>query len=967
MGVLPDMIKRPAWAFFEWLRTWWFDLTQRQRVHYSVLALLMVGSVAHFLVFAVYYIEDAGISFAYARNFVDGEGWVTFPGGERVEGFSNPLWTWLIALAYAIGIPPWTSSKVMGALFGALCIPLSYFIARRCRPGADDHAALLPPFFLAASSTAAIWHASGLENGLFSVLLAAGMLQVLREAERPERFPWSAVLFLGLALTRPEGILYAAMGGFTRLLLAVRDRRLVGPILRWLVVFWAPFLVYHAWRYNYFAWEWPNTYYAKLSGEDRFQLWKWNTRGWRYLRNYMSAFGFAFILPVFALGLTTLRDWRRWLVVGLTALGAVLYLWDGRAGIPADFDPDWLNWLQRRWDNARVLFTLSAVATVSLATLIRRGGIARLQVVLMTAAGVFFILYSGNDWMAQWRFLSYIVVPGFVLLGLGVAELLACLPVSEERGRLRGVVTAVVLVAVGAPNIWNSAWSAPEPETSVSDVYKRVRYMTWVQRRLHLDRVVLFDVDMGAHMYYSGWRIIDVAGLVDVPMARHSYEKTFIKEYVLNEGRPTFAHMHGGWASKVKIFSHPEFKRDYLEIPGYPAGRRALHVGNHIRRDLFIKDAYSGPPTREHRFTGGVTLEGWDVPAPEVPVEGELYIELWLRAGFRKSDFRVLVVLDDGKGHVHAAALPPGYDWYNPTEWKRSEHIHNRYTFALPGSLPEGRYHLGVVLLDVETGEVLRPLAQPEDPQPARYMDGELFLGEVVKIVSRESATAEADADRQRMVELARSDRCGDAWQAWREARWHIFKNKSYHEEFEPQAMSEVAACYANRAAATDDVQEKVRALTEARWYDHDLDLVTDQARPLAAELDAAGDACAAALDWECAYGNYRDALALDPRLSWTRRKAEQARDLRLGIKGKTPLPEGVTLPPPVKPDKPEPRKPPPIPPREGDDDAGDEGDDADEADASEEAPPPRLGPAGLRPDFRQLKKTPEGLEPTEE
>ena len=56
----------------------------------------------------------------------------------------------------------------------------------------------------------------------------------------------------------------------------------------------------------------------------------------------------------------------------------------------------------------------------------------------------------------------------------------------------------------------------------MNDIHRRVRYMKWVQKRLDVDHVTLLDVDMGAHMMYSGWGIVDVAGLVDVSIARHS-------------------------------------------------------------------------------------------------------------------------------------------------------------------------------------------------------------------------------------------------------------------------------------------------------------------------------------------------------------------------------------------------------------------------------------------------------------
>ena len=100
--------------------------------------------------------------------------------------------------------------------------------------------------------------------------------------------------------------------------------------------------------------------------------------------------------------------------------------------------------------------------------------------------------------------------------------------------------------------------------------------MQWVQRRLDVDHVTLLDVDMGAHMMYSGWDIVDTAGLVDVPIARHSdYNRKFIREYVLKERKPEFAHSHGGWARTSKVKKNAEWARDYLEIPGYPVSKRS--------------------------------------------------------------------------------------------------------------------------------------------------------------------------------------------------------------------------------------------------------------------------------------------------------------------------------------------------------------------------------------------------------
>ena len=75
-----------------------------------------------------------------------------------------------------------------------------------------------------------------------------------------------------------------------------------------------------------------------------------------------------------------------------------------------------------------------------------------------------------------------------------------------------------ILIAYSLIEIKNTVDFCMAPETSVNDIHRRVRYMKWVQEKLDVDHITLLDVDMGAHVYYSGWDIVDIAGLVDVPI-----------------------------------------------------------------------------------------------------------------------------------------------------------------------------------------------------------------------------------------------------------------------------------------------------------------------------------------------------------------------------------------------------------------------------------------------------------------
>ena len=62
-------------------------------------------------------VDDAYISFRYARNLADGLGLV-YNAGERIEGYTNFLWTVLLAGGIELGIDPHVTSKVLGGAAG---------------------------------------------------------------------------------------------------------------------------------------------------------------------------------------------------------------------------------------------------------------------------------------------------------------------------------------------------------------------------------------------------------------------------------------------------------------------------------------------------------------------------------------------------------------------------------------------------------------------------------------------------------------------------------------------------------------------------------------------------------------------------------------------------------------------------------------------------------------------------------
>lgn len=221
----------------------------------------------HAFLFGDWLIDDAGISFAYARNLALGHGLVSQPGVPPVEGFSNPLWTLLIAGLFRLGLfdPDWTP-KALGLVLAAATLLVIGHECARSRPGLM---ASLAPLWLSLSTSFVVWTISGLENSLLAVLLAASCAVTRRIVDEPCEPGWDrgAGLLAGLiALTRPDGIVMAAAFPLSLGLTSFRRRPmrvLAAPLLRFAASLAVVVLGYLLFRRAYFG-DWvPNTYHAK--------------------------------------------------------------------------------------------------------------------------------------------------------------------------------------------------------------------------------------------------------------------------------------------------------------------------------------------------------------------------------------------------------------------------------------------------------------------------------------------------------------------------------------------------------------------------------------------------------------------------------------------------------------------------------------------------------------------------------
>jgi hypothetical protein len=294
----------------------------------ALFVLLLAVCVVHSLQYD-FVTDDAYISFVYARNFAE-TNQLVFNPGDRVEGYTNFLWTLLLGLLMKLGLAPEVTALVLGSGFalGTLCLVLRLMSHVGERPSPWD---LLPVALLSLSAGYACWASGGLETQMFTFWVTLAIDAAVRARQQPRQLVRAGVALALAAMTRPEGLLVAAVVGGHRLAAtAVRERRLVPRRDEWLAVasFLALYTPYFAWRYWYYGHPFPNTYYVKAGGTPppgyRTQLLE---NGIHYVRQWARQTGVLHAAPLWLAGLCLARPGERRLYLGTLVLPlALLYL-----------------------------------------------------------------------------------------------------------------------------------------------------------------------------------------------------------------------------------------------------------------------------------------------------------------------------------------------------------------------------------------------------------------------------------------------------------------------------------------------------------------------------------------------------------------------------------------------------------------------------------------------------------------
>ena len=446
--------------------------------------------------------DDALIALRYARNLVEHHELV-YNIGERVEGFTSPLWVFLVSLGGFMGVEAVTVCRYLGGLAAAGTFAALWLFWRELLP-ARAIWLLLPVFFLATSTPFAAWTFGGLETPLFACLLTLSLALIARDVRKPNfHSAWQSGLAASLCtLCRPEGAVVIVVGACLTAWSLVRRKTSWSAALAWAAPVIALVGGYEVFRLSYYGYPLPNTFYVKTSGAG---LWD---RGLPYIGFAAKELGW----PLFVLALAAVT-----VVAGPFALGRE---WQHNGG-------------------SRLAVWITCVATV-------------IQVV--------YVARIGGDFLDLYRFLVPLLPSAFCLLSCGLREILVR---GSPWARIAAVLATLGAIAFHLErqismdreaSIINSPSRRPFGLEPLE--WTRVYGNRWrgIGRWLATIKAPGDSTAIGAAgsvPYYSGLPNLDLFGLNDVQIAHHGrvignrpgHQRFASMDYLLAK-KPTFIFMN---------------------------------------------------------------------------------------------------------------------------------------------------------------------------------------------------------------------------------------------------------------------------------------------------------------------------------------------------------------------------------------------------------------------------------------
>lgn len=233
--------------------------------------------------------DDAFISFRYADNLVRGWG-LTWNNGERVEGYTNFLWTLMMGGVIRLGGDPVIWSAIIGICCFACSLILTYRISLLIFQ--SDDVSLMIVVLLGTHFTFSAYATGGLETAAVTALSLGIVYMILwwhaTKRIRPvDALKLSILLTLSVLMRLDSSIvcLIAAPAAAHQLL---RENSPLRSRLVKVALLVVPFVFvigcWFAWKLSYYGDILPNTFYVKVASVESIG------RGFHFLHRYAVSY-----------------------------------------------------------------------------------------------------------------------------------------------------------------------------------------------------------------------------------------------------------------------------------------------------------------------------------------------------------------------------------------------------------------------------------------------------------------------------------------------------------------------------------------------------------------------------------------------------------------------------------------------------------------------------------------------------
>jgi hypothetical protein len=485
----------------------------------------------HALIFSKFTIDDAYITFTYAKNLVQGNGPVFAPGN-YIEATSSMLWAFLLSpFEFFFQNGAIAGSKILGAasLIGTQIIGV--FLTRELLRNSPFvyYANLLFSFLLAGTSSFVVWGTYGMENGLVALLLTSSTWLYLKEYRTGQGYASAFLIFL-LETVRPEGFIYILIFTIFRFLFfpISTEKDHAKWAFYWTKILTGCLIIYEGAGLYYFGHLMPNTVQAKV--------------GWDLWGRILS--GTAYLTTVFTLPY----------IILFTASGCLFFIF------------------LRTQKKSKVK---SAIQIIS-------DEVPMIILFSIIFVHLIFVAFVGGDWMPNARFLSHLTPLILIFFVVAVFRVFQqqWIPITKSQKTAGYILSVCALSTFFGMNAILSMISYQSQAALQIAEERALSGMAFLLNKISSGKeTTVACSDIGRMGYYFKGTVIDWWGLADEEIASTNQALGNIDPATILRRKPDFIVLYSNepvlQADTIRenmaiysrsFFENPDFTRNYEQI-----------------------------------------------------------------------------------------------------------------------------------------------------------------------------------------------------------------------------------------------------------------------------------------------------------------------------------------------------------------------------------------------------------------